>query len=314
MTGKTDEIVTYVQQQTDRLAQMIDGKRGILVEAIGGKTNQLTVDIDRVTSDALKSIETRGQAFSQSMIDQRFRRRADDYVGRRIGHRRRQQVAERPRAVVAGGDRPVASGVDRGSDRNAGNQQDPAHRHGRPVRAPARRQYPAAGGAHRRPRQSQFARASAGHAGGRLRLRDERRHLAQRRRDPDAGRPVERLQRQDLEGAGRSRLAFQPVRDPRQGAGRSRDRGRAKQPQHHRLGRRAQIGAGIRWSPRSICGPPISISGCRVSPACSTNCWPPPKSAPAISRAWWRKPPAPARPRSAGSSRRFAPRPKRNAG
>ena len=68
MTGKTDEIVTYVQQQTDRLSQMIDGKRGTLVEAIGSKTNQLTVDIDRVTSDALKSIETRGQAFSQSMM------------------------------------------------------------------------------------------------------------------------------------------------------------------------------------------------------------------------------------------------------
>jgi hypothetical protein len=68
MTGKTDEIVTYVQQQTDRLSQMIDGKRGTLVEAIGSKSNQLTVDIDRVTSDALKSIETRGQAFSQSMM------------------------------------------------------------------------------------------------------------------------------------------------------------------------------------------------------------------------------------------------------
>src|ERR1700685_782014 len=46
---------------------MIDGKRGILVEALGSRTTQLTVDIDRVTSDALKSIETRGQAFSQSM-------------------------------------------------------------------------------------------------------------------------------------------------------------------------------------------------------------------------------------------------------
>ena len=65
--GKTDEIVTYVQQQTDRLSQMIDGKRGILVDAIGGKTNQLTLDIDRVTSDALKSIETRSQSFSQSL-------------------------------------------------------------------------------------------------------------------------------------------------------------------------------------------------------------------------------------------------------
>ena len=67
MTGKTDEIVTYVQQQTDRLAQIVDSRRGSLVEALGTRTTQLTTDIDRVTADALKSIETRGQAFSQSM-------------------------------------------------------------------------------------------------------------------------------------------------------------------------------------------------------------------------------------------------------
>ena len=68
MTGKSDEIVAYVQQQTERLSQMIDGKRGTLVEAIGARTSQLTFDIDRVTTDALKSIETRGQAFSQSLM------------------------------------------------------------------------------------------------------------------------------------------------------------------------------------------------------------------------------------------------------
>ena len=67
MTGKTDEIVTYVQQQTDRLAQIVDSRRGSLVEALSAKTTQLTTDIDRVTADALKAIETRGQAFSQSM-------------------------------------------------------------------------------------------------------------------------------------------------------------------------------------------------------------------------------------------------------
>ena len=67
MTGKTDEIVTYVQQQTDRLAQIVDSRRGSLVEALASKTTQLTTDIDRVTADALKSIETRGQTFSQSM-------------------------------------------------------------------------------------------------------------------------------------------------------------------------------------------------------------------------------------------------------
>ena len=67
MTGKTDEIVSYVQQQTDRLSQMIDGKRGSLVEALGNKTNILTVEIDRVTGEALNAIESRGQAFSKSV-------------------------------------------------------------------------------------------------------------------------------------------------------------------------------------------------------------------------------------------------------
>ena len=76
MTGKTDEIVTYVQQQTDRLAQIIDSRRGSLVEALGAKTTQLTTDIDRVTADALKSIETRGQAFSQVDVDPRLGSRA----------------------------------------------------------------------------------------------------------------------------------------------------------------------------------------------------------------------------------------------
>ena len=68
MTGKTDEIVTYVQQQTDRLSQVIDSKRGALVEAIGAKTSLLTSEVDRVTAEALRSIETRGKGFSQAML------------------------------------------------------------------------------------------------------------------------------------------------------------------------------------------------------------------------------------------------------
>ncbi|MCC8974970.1 negative regulator of septation ring formation, partial [Bradyrhizobium sp. Cham227] len=67
MTGKTDEIVTYVQQQTERLSQMVDGRRGSLVEALTAKTTQLSSDMDRATADALKAIETRGLAFSQTM-------------------------------------------------------------------------------------------------------------------------------------------------------------------------------------------------------------------------------------------------------
>src|SRR5438034_2256977 len=67
MTGKTDEIVTYVQQQTDRLAQIVDSRRGSLVEALSTRTTQLTTELDRVTAGSLKAIGRRGQAFQQSM-------------------------------------------------------------------------------------------------------------------------------------------------------------------------------------------------------------------------------------------------------
>ena len=69
MTARTDEIVAHVQQQADQLSNLIDSRRGALVDAIDGKIGQLTTDIDRVTSGALESIETRSQAFSQSMLD-----------------------------------------------------------------------------------------------------------------------------------------------------------------------------------------------------------------------------------------------------
>ena len=67
MSGKTDEIVSYVRQQTDRLSQAIDGKRGVLVEAIDTKSGELTAEIERVTAEAMRSIESRAQGFSQAL-------------------------------------------------------------------------------------------------------------------------------------------------------------------------------------------------------------------------------------------------------
>ena len=137
MTGKTDEIVTYVQQQTDRLSQMIDSKRGTLVDALGAKANQLTVDIDRVTADALKAIESRGQTFSQTMLTNgtdvaRTITTAGELATGAVNKSLKdleQTSQHRHRAV--------APGLDRRRHRNAGDQQDPAHRHGRSVRAAA---------------------------------------------------------------------------------------------------------------------------------------------------------------------------------
>ena len=148
MTGKTDEIVTYVQQH-DR-PPGADGRQPPRLAGRGAQPPRppsSPTDIDRVTADALKSIETRGQAFSQSMATNGADVARNDHLRRRSRHRRGGQVAEGPRAVVALGDRPVAPGLDRGRHRDAGDQQDPAHRHGGAVRAAARRQHPAAGSA-----------------------------------------------------------------------------------------------------------------------------------------------------------------------
>ena len=60
-------LAVLTPQQTDRLSETLDSKRGSLVETIGGKSNQLIVDIERVTSEALKAIESRGLNFSQSI-------------------------------------------------------------------------------------------------------------------------------------------------------------------------------------------------------------------------------------------------------
>ena len=67
LSSKTEEIVGFMQKQTDQLAQLLDSKRAPLVESIGSKTVLFTTEVDRVTSEALKAIETRGQSFSQSI-------------------------------------------------------------------------------------------------------------------------------------------------------------------------------------------------------------------------------------------------------
>ena len=118
---------------------------------------------------------------------------------------------------------------------------------------------------------------------------------------------------EDLEGAGGPRRAFQAVREPTarrwsRPPPSSSKATAAPPPPSPNASRRS-----ICWLPRSTCAPPTSISGCRASPACSMNCWRPPKNARATSRAWWRKRLAQVRRRSAGSSTRSVRRPKRNA-
>ena len=245
VTGKTNEIVTYVQQQTDRLSQMIDGKRGALVEAIGAKTNQLTVDIDRVTSEALRSIETRGQTFSQSMLG---------------------NGTDVARTITSAGE--LATSAVNKSLKELEQASRAAIDQSRQVSIAAVTEMQETSKILRTDTVALFERLREGNillqevlTGAHDNLNSLERALVTRVADfvsamndvtsrngcrhPDAGRSVERLQLEDLEGAGRPRLAFQPVRNPRQDPRRCRGGGRTKQPQHHRVARRTQGGAGI---------------------------------------------------------------------
>ena len=245
MTGKTDEIVSYVQQQTDRLSQMIDGKRGTLVEAIGARTNQLTVDIDRVTVDALKSIETRGQTFSQSMLS---------------------HGSDVARTITSAGE--LATGAVNKSLKELEQSSRTAIDQSRQVSVAAVTEMQETSKILRTDTVALFERLREGNillqevlTGAHDNLNSLERALVTRvadfvsamndvtSRNGVATQTLEdqlkHLQQQDPEGAGGSRLAVQPVRASRPGAGRGGGRGRAEQPQHHRLRRRAQVDAGI---------------------------------------------------------------------
>ena len=313
MTGKTDEIVSYVQQQTDRLSQMIDGKRGSLVEAISAKTNQLTVDIDRVTSDALKSIENRGQTFSQSVLS----------TGSDVA-----------RTITSAGE--LATGAVGKSLKDLEQASRAAIDQSRQVSVAAVTEMQETSKILRTDTVALFERLREGNillqevlTGAHDNLNSLERALVTRvadfvsamndvtSRNGVASQTLEsQLNIFNTKPARRSRISARfpassrPMAKrwsmPRLWSSKATATPPLRSPNASRRWNR--------WSPRSICAPPISISGCRGSPACWTSRWPPRKSEPAISRAWWRKPPARVLPRSAASSRRFALRPKRNAG
>ncbi len=285
---------------------MIDAKRGALVDAIGSKTSQLTLDIDRVTSDALKSIETRGQAFSQTMMGN------GSEVARTIN-----SASEMATGAVGKSLKDLEQ-----ASRSAIDQS-------RQVSIAAVTEMQETSKILRTDTVALFERLREGNillqevlTGAHDNLNSLERALVTRVADfvsamndvtsrngaatQNAGRPAQRLQHEDHAGAAGPRRAVDPVRRARQGTGRSRAGGRGEQQEHHRFARRTQAGAGIARHRPSTCARPISTSGCRASPACSMNRWPPPKSVPATSPASSRRPPAPVRPRSPASSRRCA--------
>ena len=303
MTGKTDEIVTYVQQQADRLSQMIDGKRGTLVEALGSKSNQLTIDIDRVTSDALKSIETRGQAFSQSMMT---------------------NGSDVARTITSAGE--LATGAVTKSLKELEQSSRAAIDQSRQVSIAAVTEMQETSKILRTDTVALFERLREGNillqevlTGAHDNLNSLERALVTRVADfvsamndvtSRNGVATQTLEDQLTVFNTKTSKALQDLGSlssqfdstarlwsrPRPWSSRATA---APRPPSPSANRRWNC-----WSPPSTCAPPISINGCRASPVCWMNCWRPPKSAPAISPGWLRKPPARVLPLSAGSSRR----------
>ena len=255
-------IFSYVQQQTDRLSQMIDGKRGSLVDAIGGKTTQLTSEIDRVTSDALKSIEVRERRSSKSASTNGTDvARTITSAGELATGAVNKSLKDLEQASLVGAfdqSRQVSIAAVTEMQETSkilccdtvalferlreGNilcrKCSPARTTllfaptGRPPARPISR-----------PPSATSAHATA--------LR------------PSAGRSAHDLQRQDLEGAGRSRLAFQPVRWSPASRWSTLRRWSSKATALPPLPSPNASRCWNRRSPRSTCESSISISVCR---------------------------------------------------
>ena len=114
----------------------------------------------------------------------------------------------------------------------------------RPVRAPARGQHPAAGGAERRAREHERHRKHPGHARFGVRRRHERRRAEDRRRQRSGGAADRRIPGNRHPGAHRPHPARRPVRLAWTRARRGGGADRSQQPPHRGRGDRAASRAG----------------------------------------------------------------------
>ncbi|MPZ57965.1 MAG: hypothetical protein GEU91_16005 [Rhizobiales bacterium] len=67
--GKADEITSAVSARTDELTSVLDDKSRILLDALGGKSQQFANEVTRVTEHAVSAIDAKGFAFTQTMMD-----------------------------------------------------------------------------------------------------------------------------------------------------------------------------------------------------------------------------------------------------
>jgi apolipoprotein A1/A4/E domain-containing protein len=69
MAAKAEELNTSINQRALELARILDEKSGNFLIALGGRGQQFATDVDRVTKEAVQSIETKGLSFTKTMLD-----------------------------------------------------------------------------------------------------------------------------------------------------------------------------------------------------------------------------------------------------
>ncbi len=69
VAGRADEITATVSQRVGEMTQLLDEKSNTLVVALSGKGQEFAGEVSRITDQAVKSIEAKGFAFTQTMMD-----------------------------------------------------------------------------------------------------------------------------------------------------------------------------------------------------------------------------------------------------
>jgi Apolipoprotein A1/A4/E domain len=69
VTLQTDEMTAAVSQRVGEMTRLLDEKSNTLLAALSGKGQEFAGEVSRITDQAVKSIEAKGFAFTQTMVD-----------------------------------------------------------------------------------------------------------------------------------------------------------------------------------------------------------------------------------------------------
>src|SRR4029078_10954497 len=67
--GSPDQITASVSGRAEELTRILEDRGHVLVDALGGKSQEFAAEVARVTTQAVDAISGKGFAFTQTMMD-----------------------------------------------------------------------------------------------------------------------------------------------------------------------------------------------------------------------------------------------------